>query len=191
MARTLDPDVDSAIDEAVLTLLREVGFAGLTIASVASRADIGKPAIYRRYEDKATMVAAVIARSQLRPLEIAEAGDTRAELLAAMADGFPPDAPGYVRLIGALIAEEVRHPEVMAAYRESVLGPRRARVMAVIERGRQRGDIRRDIDPVDAVDRLAGPLLARVFAGEDTGEAWRRRNFDAWWKTVEARSGRT
>lgn len=190
MARTLDPNVDQAIDDAVLAMLTETGFAGTSIEAVASRARVGKPAIYRRFESKAAMVAAVIARNQLSPIEVPDLGDTRAELLLAMERGFPVDASAYVRLIGALIAEEARHPEVIAAYRANVLGPRRDFVMGLIDRGRERGEIRREVDPEAAVDRLAGPLLARVFAGADTGPAWRQRNFETWWDEISERKRR-
>jgi AcrR family transcriptional regulator len=185
MARPLDPAVDDAIAEATFGLLREQGFAAMTIEAVAQAAGVGKPAIYRRFRDKPTLVAAVIAR-QLPVLERPDLGDTRAELWRAMQGGFPGDAPAYVRLIGGLIAEERRHPELIAAFRETVLTPRRAIVQELIERGQARGDIRASIEPVAALDALAGPLLARVFAGLDTGPAWRKRAFQSWWETVRA-----
>ena len=77
------------------------------------------------------------------------------------------------------MAEHRRHPELIDAFRRSVLLPRRAVGLALVTRGQQRGDIRRDIEPVTAVDLFAGPFLARVFAGEDTGHAWRRTAFAA------------
>ena len=58
-------------------------------------------------------------------------------------------------------------------------------MLALIERGQARGDIRRDIDAVWALDALAGPILARVFAGADTGAEWRRHAFDTWFRTVK------
>ena len=61
--------------------------------------------------------------------------------------GFPADAPAYVGLIGGLIAEQERHPELIEAFRRSVLLPRRAIAQAAIERGQARGDIRADIPP--------------------------------------------
>ena len=57
-------------------------------------------------------------------------------------------------------------------------------MQAAIERGQARGDIRADIPSVAALDLLAGPLLARAFAGEDTGPRWRRQAFDTWWSLV-------
>lgn len=185
MARPRDTSIDEAIVAAALTLLRERGFAAMTVEDVAAEARVGKPTIYRRFADKAALVAAAIS-TQLPALDVPDLGDTRAELWRAVDEGFPADAPSHVRLIGGLIAEEVRHPELIEALRETILGPRRAAVMALIERGQARGDVRPDVDPEAAVDRLAGPLLARAFAGADTGPAWRESNFETWWEDVRA-----
>ena len=183
MARPLDPTIDRAITEATLTLLRRRGFARMSVEAVASTAGVGKPAIYRRYRDKAELVASVI-EGQLPQLEVPDVGDTRAELWMGVDRGFPADAPGYVGLIGGLIAEQERHPELIEAFRRNVLLPRRAIAQSLIERGQVRGDIRSDIPPVAALDLLAGPLLARAFAGESTGPKWRKRAFDTWWSLV-------
>ena len=78
-----------------------------------------------------------------------------------MQQGFPQDGAAYVGLIGGLIAEHERHPELIDAFRRNVLHPRRAVALALIERGQERGDIRRDVEPVAAVDLFAGPFLAR------------------------------
>ena len=183
MARPLDPTIDRAITEATLTLLQQRGFARMSMEAVASVARVGKPAIYRRFRDKAELVATVIAK-QLPALEPPDLGDTRAEMWQAVEQGFPADGAAYVGLIGGLIAEQERHPELIEAFRRSVLLPRRAIVQAAIERGQSRGEIRADIPSVAALDLLAGPLLARAFAGEDTGPQWRKRAFDTWWSLL-------
>ena len=183
MARSLDPAVGDAIAAATLRLLSERGFAATTMEAVASEARVGKPAIYRRFPDKAALVADVIRR-QLPVLDAPDLGDSRAELWHAFAHGMPADGPSYVRLIGGLIAEQERRPELIDAFRAVILLPRRATVLSVIERGQARGDIRPQLDPMWALDALAGPLLARVFAGADTGPDWRRHAFDTWWEAI-------
>lgn len=189
MARTRDSAVDEAIVDAALALLRERGFGAMTIEGVAARAEVGKPAIYRRFPDKPALAAAAI-RTQLAEFEAVDLGDTRAELHQAMAEGFPADAPSYLRLIGGLVAEEERHPELIAAFRETILLPRREVVMTLIRRGQERGDLRRDVEPEAALDALAGPLLARAFAGKDTGAAWREAHYETWWSTFKSKEKR-
>jgi AcrR family transcriptional regulator len=168
-------------------LLRERGFARMSMEAVAGAPRVGKPAIYRRYADKAALVAAVI-HTQLPALEVPDLGESRAELWQALERGFPEDGAPYVGLIGGLIAEQERHPELIAAFRRSVLLPRRAIVQGLIERAQARGDLRTDIEPETALDLLAGPFLARVFAGADTGPGWRVRAFETWWTIVTQRS---
>jgi AcrR family transcriptional regulator len=187
MPRTLDPTVGDAIVAATLTLLGERGFAATTMEAVAAEAGVGKPAIYRRFRDKTELVADVIRR-QLPPMEAPDLGDTRAELWQAFRYGLPPDGPSYVRLIGGLIAEQERHPELIEAFRTTILLPRRAVVFSLIERGQARGDIAAELDPEWVLDSLAGPFLARVFAGLDTGPRWRGKAFESWWHLIEERN---
>ena len=184
MARPLDPNVGSAIETATLRLLTELGYARMSIEAVAAAAGVGKPAIYRRYPDKVALVAAVISR-QLPELRAPDLGDTRAELWLAVQQGFPEDGVAYVGLIGGLIAEHERHPELIDAFRRNVLHPRRAVALALVVRGQARGDIRRDVDPVAAIDLFAGPFLARIFAGLTTGPAWRKAAFETWWNLLK------
>lgn len=189
MVRTLDPGVDDAIVSAALKLLVERGFARMTIEAVAETAGVGKPAIYRRFSDKAGLVAHVISR-QLPALEPPDLGDSRAELWRAVEHGLPADGPAYVGLIGGLIAEQDRHPELIDAFRRYVLLPRRAVVRSIIERGQARGDVRDDIDPDAAMELMAGPFLARVFAGLDTGPRWRKAAFETWWEILHERQAK-
>jgi AcrR family transcriptional regulator len=186
VVRTFDPDVDVAIAAAALSLLLERGFARMTIEAVAKAAGVGKPAIYRRFRDKAGLVVHVISR-QLPVLEPPDLGDSRAELWRAVEQGLPADGPSYVGLIGGLIAEQDRHPELIDAFRRSILLPRRAIVRSIIERGQARGDVRGDIDPEAALELMAGPFLARVFAGLGTGPPWRKAAFETWWELLRER----
>jgi hypothetical protein len=85
-----------------------------------------------------------------------------------------------------LVAAEGRHPELIEAFRSSILGPRREMVAALIERGIERGDLRSDLDPIAAMDFMAGSYLARAFAGLDTGPRWRREAFEIWWDNMRS-----
>ena len=173
MPRPLDPTIDRAIEAATLRLLGrglrgddDRGRGGRR-ASASRRSTAGTPT-------RPALVAAVVA-ARLPVLDVPDLGDTRAELWQAVELGFPDDGAAYVALIGGLMAEHRRHPELIDAFRRNVLLPRRAVGLALVERGQRRGDIRTDIEPVTAIDLFAGPFLARVFAGEDTGITGARR----------------
>jgi AcrR family transcriptional regulator len=180
--RPLDPQVSDAVLDAALTLLAQRGFARMTMEAVAAEAGVGKPALYRRFGSKAELVVAAIA-TQLPPIEPPDLGDAVAEMRIAV-EGLPADAEAYLALIGGLMAERAHHPELIQAFRDTILTPRRAVVADVIRRGQTRGQLRADLDPVMALDLFAGQILARAFAGVDTGPAWREAAFLTWLELV-------
>lgn len=56
--RPRKPGSDAAIMAAALELLRERGYAGLTLDDVADRAGVGKSSLYRRFRDRADLATA-------------------------------------------------------------------------------------------------------------------------------------
>jgi AcrR family transcriptional regulator len=84
MARPRDPRIDGAILDAALALLAERPFADVSMAAIAERAGVGRPALYRRFRDKADLVAAAIARA-LPPMD---------DVPSAPRPRTPPATPG-------------------------------------------------------------------------------------------------
>ena len=155
----------------------------MSMDAVAAEAGVGKPAIYRRFANKVDLVTAVIDRA-LPPMTMPELADTEADLRWLFEHALPEDAEAYLALIGGLMAERRSHPELIEAFRSHILLPRRAIVQAVITRGQERGDLRADLSAEALLDLVAGPILARAFAGANTGPGWRREAFAAWWRLV-------
>ena len=180
MARPQDPEVTAALLTATAELMAEQGFASLSLEAVAQRAGVGRPAIYRRFAGKAELAATAVSVG-LPVMEQPRGRTTRARLRHLLDLAFPADAAAYVALIGGLMAEHRRHPELIEAFREHVLLPRRAFAKRVFTAEIEAGALRADLDLDTAIDLLAGPLLARVFAGLDVGDAWRDGLFATWW----------
>jgi hypothetical protein len=84
------------------------------------------------------------------------------------------------------MAEYRRHPELIEAFRTNVLLPRRAFAKRVLIAEIEAGALRADLDLDTALDLLAGPLLARVFAGLEVGGRWRDELFATWWAWARA-----
>ncbi len=183
--RPRDPDVTDAILGATLRLLAEEGFPRMTMESVAKAAGVGKPAVYRRFRDKADLVAAAFA-SVLHVVDPPDLGDTRAELDLLFTQLVPPDPEGWIGFMGGLFAEHRRHPEVVEAFRQGVLLPRRAAARRAVERGQARGDLRQDLDAEVLLDFMVGPGIARVLAGRPLDEDWRQVGVDLWWELASA-----
>ena len=69
VGRPRDASIDDAVLDATLHRLARDGFAGLSLASVAAEAGTSRPAIYRRWPDKESLVVDAIARlAQVDPV---------------------------------------------------------------------------------------------------------------------------
>lgn len=104
MGRPRDAGRDLAILDATLALLTEVGYEPLSMEAVASRSGAAKTTIYRRYRDKAALVAAAVEhRSPATPPQ-PEGEDFRTDLLSLVTWLARSIAEQEVGLLGALFA---------------------------------------------------------------------------------------
>ncbi|MEU2690163.1 TetR/AcrR family transcriptional regulator [Streptomyces hygroscopicus] len=104
MGRPRDTSRDLAILDATLSLLTEVGYEQLSMEAVAIRSGAAKTTIYRRYRDKAALVAAAVEhRSHAIPPEPV-ADDLRGNLLGLVAWLARQIAEQEIDLLGALFA---------------------------------------------------------------------------------------
>jgi AcrR family transcriptional regulator len=117
--RPRDASRDVVILDTVRSLLIEVGYDQLSIESVAGRAGVGKATIYRRYPDKATLVAAAVDRRT--PWSPPPAtGDLRAVLLATARWLAQDIGEQNIGLLGALFAGMRSDPALARAMRATL-----------------------------------------------------------------------
>lgn len=189
--RPRDARIDEAILGATLRLLDEHGYQRMSIAAVAEAAGVGRPALYRRYASKADLVVDAISHmaSGPEPELPADSRDAVGRLLTAAGGVFA--SPGGAAILGSLLAELRRDPELLAAFRAQIFEPRRAAVHRVLERGVARGDVAADVDR-EAVDSLLfGGLLARAILGETVDTDWIDRTLDQVWRGIAAQRQET
>jgi AcrR family transcriptional regulator len=172
--RPLDESVDAAILAATWRLLLEDGYSRLSIARVAETAKVGRPAIYRRYKDKSELVAAVIADKVSRAQPI-DTGSARGDLIAHLETARRRFT---VQLAGTLLVEQRKHPELLEQFREGMLVPRRDQIAASLERGKERGEVRADLDTNLAVHALMGSFLYQSLAVGRPPAGWSEQVVD-------------
>jgi AcrR family transcriptional regulator len=175
--RPLDENVDAAILDAAWRLLLREGYARMSIARVAEEARVGRPAIYRRYRDKSELVAAVLADKQSRAVSI-DTGSAREDLIAHLEFARRRFA---VELAGTMIVEGREHPELLEAFRRGMLQPRLGDIASALERGKERGEIRRDLDTTVAVHALMGSFLYHRMAEGQPKKGWSEHVVDTLW----------
>jgi AcrR family transcriptional regulator len=178
--------IDQAIMGATVRMLGEVGYQSLSMAGVAATAGVGRPALYRRFPSKRDLVVAAILDLTDAP-EPALPEETRgalAALLGATAEALA--RPGGMAILGSLLTQEARDPELITLFRERVFAPRQAVIHALLQQGIDAGDVRPDLDLEVADALLFGALLARATLGEPVDDAWRDRVINQVWKAIKS-----
>ncbi len=152
------------------------GFTRLRLEHVAARAGVGKATIYRRWRSKEALAYDLLAELAAPHIAIADAGDTRAELLAAVSNAMRAvtETP-FGPVIRALLSQIAINPVLGDPFRATVVQARRDEVAAVIARGVARGDLRPDADPTVATELLVGPVYFRLMFGGELTPAFAER----------------
>jgi AcrR family transcriptional regulator len=180
--RPLDENVDAAILDTAWRLLLQEGYARMSIARVAEEARVGRPAIYRRYKDKSELVAAVLADKQARNPPI-DTGSARGDLIAHLEFAR---RRFVIELAGTIIVEGRKHPELLEGFRQGMLRPRLGDIVAALERGKQRGEVRPDLDSELAVHALLGAFMYHRIAVGQPKKDWVEHVVDTLWPAFAA-----
>jgi AcrR family transcriptional regulator len=171
-------------DELILVttkrLLREVGYARLTMDGVAKAAGVARTTVYRRYRDKAELVSAAIDTLR-QPAKRPESGDARRDLVAHLENvrrNFDTS------LAGTLLMEEPHDSRMVRLFRERVVLPRRHIVGQTIREGIERRQIRSDVDVERMLDILLGAFFFAVLTDGRPGGGWAEGTVAALWPAL-------
>jgi AcrR family transcriptional regulator len=182
--RPRNPGLDQAILAAAEQQLREAGYAGMSLESVAAAAGTTVPAVRRRFGGKAGMAAAVIDSLRIEGMP-AESGPPRRRALAVLLN-FRANLlrSNSVAVVGTLLAEEHRHPELLAAFRQRLAEPRRAALRQALAEGIGSGELPDSADPDVLASMLIGSFYARYIATSDIPGDWAEQTLRHVWPDV-------
>lgn len=159
--RPHDPRIEPAVLDATLALVGERGVGRLTTDAVAARAGVSKASLYKRWASKQALLRGAAA-ALVERLEVPDtgtfAGDVRALIAGAVALYAREDD---VRAIPALVSEMAFDPELATVIREGLVARRREAVTVLLDRARERGELRESVDDELALDLLAGVVYYR------------------------------
>jgi AcrR family transcriptional regulator len=160
--RPRDPELDAAILGVALRFLGEQGYGRMSIDAIAAEAGVSKPTIYRRFATKADLataaLASVITDDAARPADDLGVEEALTRALEHLAQRLR--ARHSMALVGTLLAEEAQTPELIALFRERVWARRAGLLREVLDRARDRGEVRDDVD----VDAVVGMLIGSLYA---------------------------
>lgn len=156
--------LERAILDAALEQLSTVGWNGLTMEGVAAGAQTGKAAVYRRWQSKEDLVADALQAGLPRFDEAPDLGGVREDLLALCrrAREAMYSRPGFA------LRSVIHECDTMQAERfhgviyQGVVEPTIKLLREVIDRGIQRGEVRRDAANGYVYDAIPAMMMYRA-----------------------------
>jgi AcrR family transcriptional regulator len=160
-----------AMLKATLELLAEVGFDGMSIDAIASRAGVGKTTIYRRYTSKEELVADAIENVR-EEITIPDTGNFQSDIDALVENAAQITlTPLGRQTVAMIIGNSTSNPQFARLYWTKYLQPRRKTFAVVLERAKARHEIPPDLDSDLVFDMMSGIMLyALIF--QPNSESW-------------------
>jgi AcrR family transcriptional regulator len=149
----------SAILEAVLAELAEVGYARLSVERVAERAGASKASLYRRWPSKVELVMDAVYHLLPDPASPPDTGSLRGDLLAVMRAVAEQLAGPAGQALGGVLSDALGDPEKARRVRSYARGSSQAGMREVVRRAIARGEV----DPAAVTERRleAGHAMMR------------------------------
>ena len=149
---------------AVLRVLRTRGYKAVTIDGIARTVSRARASIYRRWPNKAHLVAYCIL-STMGASPAPDTGILRTDLLAAVGTLRRAFSGPLRHALPGLVADMAHDRQLAQAVRRQVLAPRRKSMRAALDRARVRGEARANLDVELLLDLLASPFYFRALFG--------------------------
>lgn len=150
-----------SILRSTLKLLQETGFPQLSIEAIAADAAVSKATVYRWWPTKAALVADAFSASADQELRFPNTGSVRKDMSLQMRQVVRVFRSPRGKVVAALLAGGQSDQELIAAFRERFLWPRRRQAYQTLQRGIDRGELPADIDLDLTLDALYGPIYMR------------------------------
>lgn len=170
--RRRDPRIEPLALQAAMEVYAASGWRGFSFESVAKASGIGKPAIYRRWDDRADLLVSAFESVDFPMAE--DHGSLEADLrhyAAAWVRWF--QAPHLPQAGALILADSSSHPELNRPYQQRVMGPRVSAVRAITTRAIARGELPEDTPVTTIPELLLGAFFMHWSFAEQQDEHFR------------------
>lgn len=179
--RPRDAALDTAILRAAARQLAERGYAGMSMEGVAAAAGTTAPSLRRRFHGKLDLAVAAINAMQTVPLPPATSAP-RADALVVLENLQVNLAKrNGMAMLGTLLAEERRNPELLESFRRRIDEPAAERLRQALAQGVRAGQLQPDLDLETAVSLLIGSLYSRYLRSGQIPDDWAERVLGVIW----------
>jgi AcrR family transcriptional regulator len=157
-----------SILRSTLKFLKEQGgFSDLSIEAVAADANVGKTTVYRWWPTKAALVADAFSSSADEELRFPDTGSVVRDMSLQMRRLIRVFRSDRGKVVAALLTGGQSDPELIKAFRDRFLWPRRKQAYKTLRRGIDRGELPEGTDLDLVLDSLYGPIYMRFLIQHD------------------------
>src|SRR5271165_4028449 len=156
-----------AILRSTLKLLQHTGFPELTIEAIAADAGVGKATVYRWWPNKGALVVDAFAFGTEDKLHFPDTGSVYQDVSLQMKQVIAIFRSRRGRIVAALLGAGQSDPELLEAFRERFLWPRRLEAYKTLRRGIERGELPGNLDLDLVLDTLYGAIYMRFLIRHD------------------------
>ncbi|MGN9756750.1 TetR/AcrR family transcriptional regulator [Streptomyces sp. SD31] len=165
----ITPEREAELYEAVLDLLREVGYDALTMDAVAARTRSSKATLYRQWGGKPELVAKAVRHSKPGGIGLGDidTGSLKGDLHALTMRSDDCEMEQNSALMRGLAMAVHSNPDLLRAFRDHLIDPEMAEFRRVVQRAIDRGEVRADNPAIDyMMHMMLGGFAARTLLEE-------------------------
>jgi len=159
--RKRDPSLSARVLTAAVELYAEGGWSAFNFEAISRAANVGKPAVYRRWSSREELLGQALA--QLSWPIAADQGDLRSDLVdwatRMMLWWKTPAGAAYLRWL-----VDLRYEVDLGAPYDSIVQGRATALDDVLVRAEARGEIVADFDRVLLLEMVNGAVFSRALA---------------------------
>jgi AcrR family transcriptional regulator len=159
----ITPERAAELYEAVLDLLREVGYDALTMDAVAARTRSSKATLYRQWGGKADLVVKAIRHDKPEKIGLIDTGSLRGDLHALVALEDDCTMERNSALMRGIAMALHQNPDLRQAFQEQLIEPEMAEFERVLQRAVERGEVSPDCPALEfLVHMMVGGFVTRT-----------------------------
>jgi AcrR family transcriptional regulator len=177
----LTPERERELYEAVVELLREVGYEALTMDAVAARTRSSKATLYRQWKGKPELVATALRHSKPVSMSDIDTGSLPGDLHELVRCHDQTETKRDQELMRGLAHAAFQNEDLFRALRELLIEPELDSFRLLVQRAVDRGELASDRPASEFIPHmLFGAALARpIIEGVDADPEYSHRYIDA------------
>jgi AcrR family transcriptional regulator len=156
---------ESAILEAALELLSKKSLNDVTSEAIARKAGVSKATIYKWWPNKNLVALDAFSARLKTDLTIPNTGSAKEDFTRHLRDAMAFYTGPMGAMLRQFLAEGQSDPDFLKLFRKRFLKPRRDSLLAIWQRGVDRGEIRPEVEGELVLDLIFSPMVYRLLAG--------------------------